>query len=142
MSAEHADFRPRRGRWFPLAMGAVSLGLCATVALLMGGEGWSVGDQLMLMSIGLAMAGLMARYASIRARVTEGGLVVRNLFLTRTVGWDEIVSMHFAHGDPWVYADLTDGDTLGIMAVQRADGDWGRQEARRLAELVTARRPR
>jgi hypothetical protein len=121
-------------------MAAVSLALTGTIAALMGGSGWSVGDQLMLLGIGAAMAGLLVRYAAIRAVATHEDLTVRNLFLTRTIAWSEIESMRFAHGDPWVYAALSDGDTLGIMAIQRADGDWGREEARRLAALVTQHR--
>ena len=81
-------------------MAAVSLALTGTIAALMGGSGWSVGDQLMLVGIGAAMAGLLVRYAVIRAVATHEDLTVRNLFLTRTIAWSEIESMRFTHGDP------------------------------------------
>jgi hypothetical protein len=38
--------------------------------------------------------------------------------------------------DPWVVLDLSDGGTLAVMAVQRADGERGMAEARRLQALV------
>ena len=55
-------------------MAAVSLALTGTIAALMGGSGWSVGDQLMLVGIGAAMAGLLVRYAVIRAVATHEDL--------------------------------------------------------------------
>lgn len=133
-------FRPRRGRVLPLSMGVVALLITGVVALLMRDQGWRPGDQLMLFSLGLMMFGLMWRYASIRAVATDSALVVRNLFLTRMVSWHEIESARFAHGDPWFYLDLADGDTLGVMAVQRADGEQGRAEAQHLADLIRERR--
>ena len=37
--------------------------------------------------------------------------------------------------------DLDDGDTLAVMAIQRADAEFGRAEAGRLAALVQALGP-
>ena len=42
----------------------------------------------------------------------------------------------FGGGEPWVTLDLADGDTLAVMAIQRADGEDAVAEARRLATLV------
>ena len=33
--------------------------------------------------------------------------------------------------------DLSDGTTLAVMAIQSADGEYGRREASRLAALIT-----
>jgi hypothetical protein len=40
-----------------------------------------------------------------------------------------------------VTLELDDADTLAVMAVQKADGPWGRAEASRLAALVQALGP-
>jgi len=37
-----------------------------------------------------------------------------------------------------VMLDLSDGDVLAVMAIQRADGAYAQAEARRLATLVAA----
>lgn len=103
-----------------------------------GGE-WTVGDRIMLVLFGTAMAAMLWRWASIRALVTAEGLVIRNLMLTRNVGWEQIEHVRFPDGDPWVSLDLHDTDTVAVMAIQRADGDFGRQEAVRLATLVGVR---
>ena len=63
---------------------------------------------------------------------------MRNLLTTRTVEWSQVVSVQFAGADPWVTLDLADTEALAVMAIQRADGARGRQDAARLAALVTA----
>ena len=132
--------RPRRGRVMPLVMATIALVVTAGVALGMGGAGWSGGDQLALFGLGAGLAAFLGRYASIRAVGDDVGLTVRNLLITRTVSWEEIVEVRFPDGAPWVSLELTDTDELAVMAIQRADGDDAKVEARRLAELVAERR--
>jgi len=132
-----ATFRPRRGRFLPLVMAGVAVVVCTIVAIGMGAAGeWQVGDQLALVGLGLAMAAFLGRYASIKAVPDGAGLAVRNLMLTRTVTWDEVIEVRFPDGAPWVTLELDDGDELAVMAIQRADGRLGRDEAMRLARIV------
>ena len=133
-------FRPRRGRVVPLVMATVALVVTAGVALGMGRAGWAGGDQLALFGLGAGLAAFLGRYASIRAVGDEVGLTVRNLLLTRTVLWDEIVEVRFPDGAPWVSLELTDTDELAVMAIQRADGEDARAQARRLTALVAQHR--
>lgn len=130
-------FRPRRGRVLPLVMAGVAVVVCTVVAIGMGAGGaWQVGDQLALVGLGLALAAFLGRYASIKAVPGPTGLTVRNLMLTRTITWDEIIEVRFPDGAPWVTLELDDGDELAVMAVQRADGQVAREEALRLARIV------
>ena len=132
-----APFRPRRGRVLPLVMGAVAVVVCAVVAIGMGSAaGWRVGDQLALVALGVGLAAFLGRYASIRAVPDDAGLTVRNLMLTRRVGWDEVLEVRFPEGAPWVTLELDDTDEVAVMAIQRADGALARAEARRLAGIV------
>ncbi len=131
-----APFRPRRGRVLPLVMASVAVVVCTVVAIGMGAGGWRVGDQLALIGLGLALAAFLGRYASIRAVPDATGLTVRNLMLTRTVTWDEVIEVRFPDGAPWVTLELDDSDELAVMAIQRADGQLGRDEALRLARIV------
>jgi hypothetical protein len=78
----------------------------------------------------------MWRYATIRAVPTREGLTVRNLVLTRQLEWAQIVRVQFGGGAPWVSLDLDDTDTVAVMAIQKADGAFGRAEAGRLSALV------
>ena len=132
-----APFRPRRGRVLPLVMAAIAVAVCTVVAIGMGAAGpWNLGDQLALVGLGLALAAFLGRYASIKAVPEAAGLRVRNLLLTRTVAWDEIIEVRFPDGAPWVTLELDDADELAVMAIQRADGQLGRDEALRLARMV------
>ncbi len=105
-----------------------------------GGQ-WTIGDRVFFLGVGVSIAALLWRYATIRANPTREGLTVRNLFTTRTVSWQSVVDVRFSGGDPWVTLELDDTDTLAVMAVQKADGAYGRGEASRLAALVQALGP-
>ena len=96
----------------------------------------NLGDQLGFALVGLLIAGFCVRQASVQAKVDDDGVTVRNLVYTRRLEWAEIVSVRFGSGRPWVQLDLADGDTLAVMGIQRADGEYAEAEARRLATLV------
>ncbi len=139
--ARFAPFRPRRGRAVPLVMAAVALVVCAAVAVGMGrAGGWRLADQLALVGLGAAIAAFLLRYASIRAVPDDDGLTVRNLLVTRRVGWGEIVEVRFPDGAPWASVELDDTEELAVMAIQRVDGEVARSEAHRLAGLVSQHR--
>ena len=136
-----APFRPQRGRTVALVVMWSSLVLFGAIAIAMPGKGsgnWGLGDRLMFFGLGVVMAGLAWRYASIVAVPSQAGLVVRNLVLTRTLEWPQIVRVQFGGGEPWVSLDLDDGDTLAVMAIQKSDGAAAGHEASRLAALVQA----
>jgi hypothetical protein len=136
-----APFRPRRGRVVALAAVWGSLVLFGAIALLMPSETlghWGVGDRVMFFGLGVVLALVAWRYASIVAVPSRDGLVVRNLVVTRSLEWAEVVGVQFGGGEPWVSLDLEDGDTVAVMAIQKADGDIASREASRLAALVQA----
>jgi hypothetical protein len=137
----YAVFRPRQGRRVALTMSALSIATFTGLALAMPWVdpqlgGWSVPDRLLLILCGVALAGGLWRFASIRAVPSTGGLMVRNLVTTRNLEWAQIVRVQFGGGAPWVSVDLDDTDTVAVMAIQRADGAFGEAEAARLSALV------
>lgn len=135
LSGLHADFRPRRARRVAYPLAAAALVVMVAVAVVAPG-GFGLFDRAGFVVVGAGIAWFLHRQASVRAVPTETGLVVRNLFLGRTLEWAEIVDVRFGGGRPWVQLDLSDGDTLAVMAVQRADGEQADADARRLATLV------
>lgn len=141
----YAVLRPRRGRAVAIGFGVAALVLFGLVAVLVsraGVQGWGLTDSLLMFGFGVLIALMMWRFASLRAVPSRAGLEVRNVLLTRRISWDDIERVRFSGGDPWVLLDLTDGDQLAVMAVQRADGPFGQAEASRLAALVEAGRRR
>lgn len=136
-----APFRSRRGRAVALGAMWASLVVFGAIAVVMSTQaeaGWGPGDGLMFFGLGVVIAFIAWRYASIVAVPSRSGLVVRNLVLTRTLQWPEIVRIQFGGGEPWVSLDLEDGDTVAVMAIQKADGPVAGREASRLAALVQA----
>ncbi|GEK20009.1 PH domain-containing protein [Cellulomonas xylanilytica] len=129
-----APFRPRFAR--VVALGLAVLVLAATAAIILAMSELSTGDRIGFVLVGGLIAWFLWRQASVAAVVRDDGLTVRNLVFTRRLAWAEIVSVRFGSGRPWVQLDLSDGDTLAVMGIQRADGERADAEARRLATLV------
>ena len=134
----YAPFRPRLARTVTLAMAVVVLVL--TVALMVALPHlvpvYGVPDLIGIAILGALISGFCWRQATVSARVDPAGITVRNLLVRRRLEWAEVVSVRFGNGRPWVQLDLSDGDTLAVMGIQRADGVRSEQEASRLATLV------
>jgi hypothetical protein len=95
-------------------------------------------DRAGFLLIGAGVVWFLYRQATVRAVPSREGLLVRNLVHTRTIAWEQVTDVRFGGGRPWVQLDLDDGDTLAVMAVQRADGPSSTAQASRLAALVAA----
>ncbi|MBE1874957.1 PH domain-containing protein [Myceligenerans sp. TRM 65318] len=115
---------------------ALAIG-CVFIALVAEGPGAeSAVNRVSTIVIGLFFALLTVRFAAVRAEPDPKGLTVVNYVRRRRLAWAEIVAVRFGSGDPWVHLDLADGSVLAVMAVQRADGEHGMNEARRLVDLI------
>jgi Bacterial PH domain len=134
----HRPFRSVRGRRVATGVAVVQAVVFLVVAFVpVWGDldfGWF--DRLGFLLVAAGVGWVLSRFASVAAHPRPDGVDVRNLLTRRDLEWAEIVGVRFADGDPWVTVDLSDGDTLAVMAIQRADGEHGRAEARRLSTLV------
>ncbi len=130
----YRPFRPIKARRIAWAVAVAAVVILTIIGLTI--EDAPLLDRLAFIATGLLMAWFMSRQAGVRAIPSQSGLFVKNLFLGRTLEWAEIVSVRFGADRSWVQLDLADGDTLAVMAIQRADGDYAEKEARRLATLV------
>ncbi len=141
----HQPFRSRRGRlvgWIA-AVGVSGALLLIAVLLPWSGPsavGWY--DRVGFLAVSGFLFWGLSRFALVAADPSEAGLTVRNLLLTRRLEWAEVVGIRYGSGDSWVSLDLSDGDTLAVMAIQRADGEQATKEAGRLATLIALHTPR
>lgn len=140
-----APFLPRRGRRVA-AIGAITaVVLFGVVALVLPGPAqggdWQLVDRIAMWGLGWAIAALMVRYARIGAWPRPEGLQLRNLLLGRTIPWADIDDVRFGGGEPWVSIELVDGETVAVMAIQRADAAYADAEAQRLVHLVETHAP-
>ncbi len=129
-----APFRPVRGRRTAVAF-AVAQGLLI-VGIGVVAPGAGILDYVGFVAVAALIAAVLLRFAWLRADPSPDGLVVRNVVRREELAWPQIVAVRFGDADPWVTLDLSDGDTVAVMAIQRADGARGMAEARRLAGLV------
>ncbi|MGQ0845069.1 MAG: PH domain-containing protein [Sporichthyaceae bacterium] len=132
-------FRPRRARITIWIISGVLLAIMATIAFLLPSTGfrpWSVADRIGVFGCGLFIVWFLSLHARVRAVADADGLLVVNMFKRRQVKWEEIVSVRFQKGDPWVFLDLPDGEVLPVMGIQGSDGAAGATQARELAGLV------
>ena len=131
--SHYAVFAPRRTRVIAIVTAAAFAVLMAVLTFTV--PGVRAVDAVGFALLALLMAWFMWRQARVRAVPSPDGLVVVNLFITTRLEWAQIVSVRF--GDrPWPQLDLSDGDTLAVMGIQRSDGRFARDEAVRLAGLV------
>ena len=140
----HRPFRPRAARAVSWVLGVLTvLGALAVIVMLpAAGVDYGPADAAGTAALAVLICWFLSRQGGVSARPDEEGLHVRNLIHSRDVGWAEIVSLGFGDGTPWAQLDLTDGSTLAVMAIQRADGERGHSEARRLATLIALHEPR
>ena len=134
MTELYSPFRPRLARVVTLAVAGVVVLL--TVVLLLALPKLPALDKSGFAGLAVLRVWFCWRQATVAAVPNAQGLTVRNLVLERRLSWADIVSVRFGQGRPWVQLDLADGDTLAVMGIQRADGRFASQEARRLATLV------
>ncbi|MFV0459533.1 MAG: PH domain-containing protein [Actinomycetales bacterium] len=129
----YTAFAPRRAR--RVAVVAAGVFLLLMVVLAVGIPTGGLLDRLGFVLLGFFVAWLLYRLTWVRATPSPEGLVVRNVFITTRLEWPQVLGVTF--GDrPWPVLDLSDTDTVAVMAIQRADGEFGRREAVRLADLV------
>lgn len=93
-------------------------------------------DRVMVVGFGLLLAAGLWRFSMLRAVPSREGLRVVNLVHSRTLAWPEILRVGFSGGSPWAMLELADTEEVAVMAIQRADGPFGRAEAARLAALI------
>ncbi len=136
----YAPFRPHRGAWVALAAAVVTLVVLGGLAVLLpaeGATGWGFADRALLLLFALAVAAFLLRYAALRAVPSPEGLRVVNLLRTHQLQWAQVLRVGaLSGGAPWVVLELTDTEEVPVMAIQRADGEFGRREAARLSALV------
>jgi Bacterial PH domain len=132
----YRPFRPRRARAMAWTIAVGEIVVLTGLAVALPGPNVHWYDRLGFLLVAAAVAATLSRFARLLAVPDRDGLRVRNVVYTRRLDWAQIVRVQFGGGNPWAVLDLSDGETLAVMAVQRADGERAVAEARRLATLV------
>jgi hypothetical protein len=135
-------FRPRRARLviYPVAaLLFLALAGGALYAPSEGENGWTVGSRIALVLFAVAAVSFLHRLADVRVVADDDGVTVVNLVHRRRLEWAEVVGVRLLRDDPWMMLDLSDGEAMAAMGVQKADGPFAREQAARFARMVADR---
>jgi hypothetical protein len=101
-------------------------------------------QRLTLLAFFGAVLWILYRMTTLRVSAYADRLRVRNVFKSYTLTWAEVSALRFRSGDAWLQLFDADGNRLGILAVQAAEGRRASQAAKELAAVARAHgaRPR
>ena len=85
--------------------------------------------------LGLALLNALARS---RVVAREDGLTVVNGYKRRDLEWAQVIGVNLRRGAPWASLDLSDGETVAVMAIQGSDGPRAARAVRELRALIAA----
>jgi hypothetical protein len=112
-----------RSRLITRIIGVVILGGLTVLALALPEEGgWGFGSRLGVVLTGVAGLAFMLVLGRPKVVADERGVTVVNLLRTHHLTWPQIVRVYLRPGDPWVFLDLSDGETLAAMGIQTSNG--------------------
>ncbi|MGC0422148.1 PH domain-containing protein [Embleya sp. AB8] len=133
----------KRSRLITAVLGTIILvGLCVLAVMLPEQGGWGFGSRMGVAFTGVIGLGAMLMLGRPKVVAAVGGVTVVNLLRTTHLEWAQIVRVYLRQGDPWVYIDMSNGDTLPVMGIQtsngKADAISAARELRGLAEKYGA----
>ncbi|GAA0927002.1 hypothetical protein GCM10009554_07570 [Kribbella koreensis] len=97
---------------------------------------FSLFQQLTLLAFFGTVLYLLYRMATVRVTAYEDSLRVRNVFRTYRYSWQDVKALRFRSGDPWLQLFDTEGNRLGILAVQASEGARASRAAKELAAVA------
>ncbi|MGY1845690.1 PH domain-containing protein [Modestobacter sp. SYSU DS0875] len=134
---------PRRLRLVTAVAAAGLVGVMVVVAVLLkesstGVVAFQTADQLAMVGLGLALGAGVLVLGRSRVHADAEGIRVRNMLIEHQLPWDAVRAIRFDEHSPWASLLLTNGDELGVTAVQATDGARAVVAVRGLRALLAA----
>lgn len=115
-------WRPRVVRWVAYGLGLLIVVTMVVMAVIMPAD-WRLLDRLLIVGLGLAVAGGLHMLGRPRLIATEKNVIVINGIRTHYLAWPEVLDIRMPVGEPWPCLDLSDGTALPVMGIQSTDGE-------------------
>ena len=93
-------------------------------------------QRLTLLAFFGAVFWILYRMTTLRVTAYADRLHVRNVFKSYTLPWTDVSILRFRSGDAWLQLFDADGNRLGILAVQAAEGRRASRAAKELAVVA------
>ena len=119
-------WRPRAVRWVAYGLGVLIVGTMLVLAIILPSD-WRMLDRVLIVGMGLAIAGGLHMLGRPRLIATEKNVIVVNGIRTHYLAWPEVLDIRMPVGEPWPSLDLSDGTSLPVMGIQSTDGDLSRR---------------
>jgi hypothetical protein len=129
---------PARSRLITRIVGTVLLVGSVVLAVALPEEGgWGMGSRSGIVLTGVFALCVLLVLGRPKVVADERGVTVVNLIRVHHLEWAQIVRVYLRQGDPWVFLDLSDGETLAAMGIQTSNGrDGAIRAATELRDLV------
>jgi hypothetical protein len=140
------SYRPRRVRVIAAVCAAAVLIIFTGIgtALAVGGDQGAVfqkGDQFAMIGLGVLFAAGIMLIAKPKVTANAAGIQIRNIIGGYDLPWDVVRAVRFDRGQPWMYLDLDNDDTVSVLAVQAVDKLHALEAVRTVRALHAAARP-
>ncbi len=128
-------YRPKRVR-VVCAVAALAVVLMFTViGVSLTGAGFRASDQWAMIILGVLFGLGIMTIARPTVQADAESIKVKNIIGGYDLPWHVVRKIRFDRGQPWVYLDLEDDDTVAVIAVQAVDKDRAVQAVRCLRSL-------
>jgi hypothetical protein len=99
-------------------------------------ESFSWFQRLTLLAFFGAVLWILYRMATVRVTAYPDRLHVRNVFKSYTLPWSTVAVLRFRPGDAWLQLFDAEGNRLGLLAIQSAEGRRASLAAKQLAAIA------
>lgn len=129
------DYRPKRVR-VACAIGAASIFVLFTViGVALTNANFKPGDKYAMIGLGALFAAGILIIARPRVKADAEGVSVQNIIGGYRLPWDVVRKVRFDKGQPWLYLELENDDTVAVLAVQAVDKQHAVEAVRCLRSL-------
>jgi PH (Pleckstrin Homology) domain-containing protein len=95
-------------------------------------------QRLTLLAFFGAILWILYRMATVRVSAYADRIRIRNVFKSYTLPWSDVSALRFTPGDAWLQLFDADGNRIGVLAVQAAEGRRASTAAKDLAAVARA----
>lgn len=129
------DYRPRRVR-VVCAIGAVAIFvLFSVIGMALTNASFKPGDKYAMIGLGALFGAGVMLIARPRVQADAEGIKVQNIIGGYQLPWQVVRKVSFDRGQPWLYLELEDDDTVSVLAVQAVDKEHAVEAVRCLRSL-------
>jgi hypothetical protein len=128
-------YRPKRIRVACAFAAAAILTMFTIIGVALTGATFQASDKWAMIGLGVVFGAAVMVIARPTVQADSEGIKVQNIIGGYQLPWQVVRKVRFDRGQPWVYLELEDDDTVAVLAVQAVDKERALQAVRCLRSL-------